>query len=265
MFEAMMALKPNQQRADLMFRLGDLIDFLYPNGKFHWTNQMPNIERTLYVLHNCATVPWMDDQGSLREWRPVAVRSPLIEEATRDTPVYIEVQMPPDARRGHMVIKDIHRETGMKSAAQWNAYHVACFLWDRYGTVSGKLIDTTRPVERRDAQNRLIDPSDKPLVKRNGKPINNPYNSEAIHQLDREPNPEALKRYPILCDTDLIFACFPNTKDTNHRRLLEKARGHWMALEAKGFVSIQKEKNGWRILPTQEHLNFHRALRKSGR
>lgn len=95
-----MALQPNQQRADLMFRLGDLIHFLYPNGKFNWTNQMPHIERALGVLHTYATVPWIDDQGSLREWRPVAVRAPLIDDATRETPIYIQVQMPPDARRG---------------------------------------------------------------------------------------------------------------------------------------------------------------------
>lgn len=263
-FEAMMALQPNQRKADLMFRLGDLIDFLYPNGKFNWTNQMPHIKRALAILHNSATIPWIDDQGSLRRWRPVSVRAPLEANATRDTPVFMDVVMPPDAKSGHMIIKQIHRLVGMKSAAQWNAYHVACFLWDKYGTVKGKLVDPTRPVDRRDTENRLVDATRKPLVNRNGKPIKSPYHKEAIHQLDREPNPDALKRYPILSNEDLILACYPNRYQKRDRsQYLKRAKAHWQALHEAGYVVIHKERAGWRILPPTEHLNAHRALRKS--
>ena len=263
-FEAMMALQPNQQRADLMFRLGDMIDFLYPNRKFHWTNQIPHIKRALGVLHNYATVPWIDDQGSLREWRPVVVRSPLTDEATRDTPIFIEVQMPPDAKRGYMVIKDVHRHIGMKSAAQWNAYHVAAFLWDKYGTVKGKLADPTRPVEKRDDQNRLLDANGKLLVNRNGRAIKSPYHPEAVQQLEREQNWEAIKRYPLLTYNDLILACFPNGYEKRSRRVyLQRAKKHWQHLEDDGIVVIHKERNCWRILPSPEHLNAHRALRKA--
>lgn len=263
-FEAMMALQPNQRRADLMFKLGDLIDFLYPNGKFHWTNQMPHIKRALGVLHTYATVPWIDDQGSLREWRPVAVRAPLMDDATQDTPIYIEVQMPPDARRGHMVIKNIHRKIGMKSAAKWNAYHVAAYLWDKYGTVRGKLVDPTRPIEMRDDQNRLVDATGKPLVNRNGKEIKSSYHREAIKQLEREPNIDTINRYPILTDEDLILACFPNGYNKKGRReYLKRAKAHWQQMEDDGILIIHKELNGWRILPSPEYLNAHRALRKS--
>ena len=265
-FEAMMALQPNQRGADLMFRLGDLIDFLYPNGKFHWTNQMPHIKRALGVLHTYATVPWIDDQGSLREWRPVAVRAPLMDDATQDTPIYIEVQMPPDARRGHMVIKDVHRKIGMKSAAKWNAYHVAAFLWDKYGTVKGKLVDPTRPIEKRDDQNRLVDATGKPLVNRNGKAIKSPYHSEAVRRLDREPNPDAIRRYPVLSSKDLILACFPNGYPADNRRAyLKRAKAHWQQMEDDGILVIHKAQNGWRIQPSSEHLNAHRALRKSAK
>ena len=263
-FEAMMALEPNQQRADLMFRLGDLIDFLYPNRKFHWTNQMPHIKRALGVLHYYATVPWIDDQGSLREWRPVVVRSPLSDEATRDTPIFIEVQMPPDAKRGYMVIKNVHRYIGMKSAAQWNAYHVAAFLWDKYGTMKGNLVDPTRPVEKRDDQNRLLDRNGKPLVNRNGRVIKNPYHPEAVQQLEREPNRDAIKRYPLLTYHDLTLACFPNGYEKGSKRVyLQRAKKHWQHLENDGIVVIHKEKNSWRILPSSEHLNAHRALRNA--
>ena len=265
-FEAMMALQPSQQRADLMFRLGDLIDFLYPNGKFHWTNQMPHIARALGVLHTYATVPWIDDQGSLREWRPVAVRAPLIDEATRETPIYIEVQMPPDAKRGHMVIKDVHRHIGMKSAAQWNAYHIAAYLWDKHGTVNGKLVDPTRPIEKRDHHNRLVDAKGKPLLTRNGKEIKSPYHPEAVRQLDREPNTDAILRYPALSTQDLIQACYPNGYPVKSRReYLQRAKAHWQRLEEGGYIVIHKESYGWRILPSAEHLNAHRALRKASK
>ena len=265
-FEAMMALQPNQHRADLMFRIGDLIDFLYPNGKFHWTNQMPHIARALGVLHTYATVPWIDDQGSIREWRPVAVRAPLIDEATRETPIYIEVQMPPDAKRGHMVIKDIHRKVGMKSAAQWNAYHVAAYLWDKHGTVKGKLVDPTRPIETRDEHNRLVDATGKPLLTRNGKAIQSPYHPEAVRQLEREPNTDAIQRYPVLSTEDLIQACYPNGYPKNNRRkYLQRAKAHWQQLEDDGYIVIHKELNGWRILPSAKHLNAHRALRKASK
>ena len=265
-FEAMMALQPNQHRADLMFRLGDLIDFLYPNGKFHWTNQMPHIERALGVLHTYATVPWIDDQGSLREWRPVAVRAPLIDRATRETPIYIEVQMPPDARRGHIVIKNVHRHISMKSAAQWNAYHIAAYLWDKHGTVKGKLVDPTRPIETRDEHNSLVDATGNPLLTRNGKAINSPYHPEAVRQLEREPNTDAIQRYPVLSNEDLIQACYPNGYRVKSRReYLQRAKAHWQRLEDGGYIVIHKGKNGWRILPSAEHLNAHRALRKASK
>ena len=266
-FEAVMALQPNQHRDDLMFRLGDLINFLYPSGKFNWTNQFPRIENALNVLHSNATIPFIDDTGSIRRWRPVLVRAPLPNDATRDTPVFIDVQMPPDAKQGHIVLKEIHRLLGMQSAAKWNAYHVACYLWDKYGTVNGTLVDPTRPVATRDEKNNLIDPTTgKPLLTRNGKPTKKLYHPEAVHRLPRETNPDNVKRYPVLSFEDLIRACFPNGYPAdNKRKYLQRAKAHWEGLEAKGYIVIHKERTGWRILPPSEHLNAHRAMRKSAK
>ena len=174
--------------------------------------------------------------------------------------------MPPDAKRGHMIIKDIHRLTAQKSAARWNVYHVACYLWDKYGTVKGTIKDPTRPVDRRDEQNRLVDADGRPLVTRNGKAIKTPYHKEAIHQLDREECPENIKRYPVLSNEELIAACFPNSTDTNKRKMLKKAKAHWEALETAGYIVIRKEgRNGWRILPPSEHINAHRAVKKAAK
>ena len=265
-FEAIMALQPNQRREELMIRLGVLIDFLNPDGKFNWTNQIPHIERALNVLHSNATIPFIDDTGSLRRWRPVSVRAEVNKEGmTRETPIFFDVCLPPDAKQGHIILKEIHRGLSKKSAAKWNAYHVACYLWDKYGTVKGKLVDPTRPVERRDGNGKLVDADGKPLISKNGRDIKSPYHKDAVHQLDREPNPNSVKRYKVLSFEDLIRACYPNSTDTNQRRLLKGAKAHWKGLEAEGYIVIHKEGDGWRILPPSEHLNKHRAMRKAGK
>ena len=265
-FEAILALQPNQRRAELMFRLGDLINFLNPDGKFNWTNQLPHIENALNVLHSNATIPFIDDTGSLRRWRPVSVRAEVNKEGmTRETPIFFDVCLPPDAKQGHIILKEIHRGLSKRSAARWNAYHAACYLWDKYGTVKGKLVDPTRPVERRDGNGKLLDADGKPLTSKNGRDIKSPYHKEAVHQLEREPNPDSIKRYPVLSFDDLIRACYPNSTDTNKRRLLKGAKEHWEGLEAEGYIVIHKERNGWRILPPSDHLNAHRAIRKAGK
>lgn len=261
-YEAMMALKPNQRKEELMFRLGDLIDFLYPNGKFQWSNQLPHIERALQTLHISATIPWTDDQGSLRQWRPVTVSAPLPNDANRNTPIFISVIMPPDARQGYMILKKIHRMTGMKSAAQWNAYHVACYLWDKHGTWQGKISDPTKPVERRDEQNRLLGADDKPIVTQRGKEITNLYHTEGVRQLDRETNLESVKKYPVLSWDDLIDACYPNGHPKRSKReYMSRAKKHWESLEKEGYIVIMREPGGWRILPPQDHINAYRALK----
>ena len=62
-----MALQPNQRsRSSLMFRLGDLINFLNPDGKFILDKPVPfmgRIENALNVLHSNATIPFIDDTG----------------------------------------------------------------------------------------------------------------------------------------------------------------------------------------------------------
>lgn len=265
-FEAIMALKPNQRREELMFRLGDLIEFLYPNGKFQWSNQLPHIARALRTLHISATIPWVDDQGSLREWRPVTVKSPLPADAHRDTPVFIDVVMPPDTKQGYMILKKIHRMLGMKSAAQWNAYHVACYLWDKFGTWEGRMFDPTKPVERRDERNKIVDGSRKPIVTQRGKELTNLYHKEAVKQLERETNLESVKKYPVLSWDDLLKACYPNGYPENNKGIyLNRAKKHWENLEVAGHIVIVKERAGWRILPPSEHVNAHRAVRTASK
>ena len=264
-FEALMALEPNQQQVDMVFRLGDLIRYLYPDGKFHRTNQLPYIINALEVLHFHATVPWRDDQGDLRRWRPVYVKSPLEINSKNETPVLMRVEMPPDAKQGIAVDKQIMRELGKSSAPQFNAYLTAAWIWDKYGTHRGKIIDPTRPVERRNSENALVNENGKPFINPHGKEITNLYDTHAVKQAEREPNPDAIKRYPILSDEDLIYACFPNTTTQNYRLLLQRAKAHWTALEKADIVRIERLTQGWRILPGASHIERYRGVKETRR
>ena len=262
-FEVLMALEPNQRQVNLMFRLGDLIGYLYPDGKFNRTNQLPYIINALEVLHFYATVPWIDDQGSLRRWRPVVVKSPLEIDSTNETPVFMSVDLPPDATQGYLIIKDIHRRLGKTSAPKLNAYHTAAWLWDKHGTVGGKLIPPTKPIEHRDNQNNLLDRAERQIVDSRGKTISNLYDKAAVRQLEREDNPDVIQRYPVLSDEDLILACMPNGYKGNRRVVLSRAKEYWTELEKAGVFTIRKERDGWRILPSERHWQTHRAVKEA--
>ena len=259
-FEALMALEPNQHKADIMFRLGDLITYLYPNGKFNRTNQLPYIINALETLHFYATVPWRDDQGDLRRWRPVHVKTPIDLSAKNDTPVYISVDMPPDIKQGMLVEKEVVRKLGKKSSPIFNAYLTAAWLWDEYGTHKGKIADPTRPAVNRNDDGVIVNSTGKPIYTERGGKTKNPYSPAVVKQLEREPNPNAISRYPILNNEELIYACFPNSTTKQTSQLLSRAKKAWTELEKMGIVRIERLRRGWRIMPSEKHITTYRGV-----
>ena len=262
LYESIMALEPHEWASDIAFRLGDLIKYLNPDGKFHRANQLPYIINALETLHNDATLPWIDDTGEMRKWRPVWVKTPLSMDSKNDAPVHMRVEMPPDAQQGYMILKHIHRLLGKKSGPQFNAYHTISWIWDKHATVLGKLIDPTRPIDRRNEKGEIVGADGKPILTARGKPITNLYHDKVIAQGEREDNPAA-DRYPVLSRNDLIAACMPKATDTNPRRLWEKAKAYWEGMEAEGIIRIKRERTGWRIFPSQEHLAAYRGVSAS--
>lgn len=256
-FEALMALEPKQTQANISFALGDLIKYLYPDGKFHRTNQLPYILNALDVLHFYATVPFQQVSGTLGKWRPVVVRNVLNTSSKNDALIFLDVSLPPDAQQGMLVEKQVLRMLGKKSAPQFSAYLSACALWDKYGTAKGKLIDPTRPITNRNTDGYLMDAKGNELRGTDGKRIKNPYSPNAITQLEREPNPSRTK-YPILSNDDLIKAC--NLGQTNPRTAWKRAQKHWTQMEMDGIVSIERFKEGWRIMPSENHMKSYRAM-----
>lgn len=258
-FEALMALEPSDIKMDISFTLGDLIHYLYPDGKFHRTNQLPHIINALEILHTYATVPFRQDNGDIGRWRPVVVRNVISKDSKNDTRILLDVRLPPDAQQGMLVEKQIMRLLGKKSAPQFSAYLSACYLWDKYGTQGGKLIDPSRPIESRNTEGYLIDANGNELRGRDGKRITNPYQSDAIAQLGREPNPSRT-HYPILSYDDLMKACNFSETSSNRYRDLKRAKEYWTQLEKEGIVSIDRFREGWRIMPSDKHMKTYRAM-----
>ena len=80
------------------------------------------------------------------------------------------VEMPPDARQGYMILKHTHRLLGKKSGPQFNAYHTISWIWDKHATVQGKLIDPTRPIDRRNEKGEIVGADGKAILTARGKP-----------------------------------------------------------------------------------------------
>ena len=262
LFEVIMALRTGDKAPIISIPLGDIIHYLNPDGKFHRKNQLKYITDGINLLDRAA-VPWYDTElKKERLWKFLSVTTPIKHEDSNDTRVFFGVSIPPDTHQGYMIQKEIHRRLGKESAARFHAYHTVCYLWDKYGTHRGKLIDPTKPIETRNEKGELIHPVTKDLLlTERGKPMRNLYDTQAVKQLPRTDSPEAINRYPLLSNEDLIKACYPNGyTQTSRRIILKRSKAHWEALEKDGYIVIHREQNGWRILPPNNHLSTHRAV-----
>ena len=264
-FEAMMALDPKETQVDIHFKLGDLLRYLNPDGKYNRTNHLPHVLQGLHSLH-FLRIPYRsnpDKPSTEVDWIPVLPRTVPNLKSGDDASIILEVKLPPDARGGMMVEKDILRLTGKKSSAKFNAYLTACWIFDRHGTTPKGIIDPTKPAVNRDDEGYLIDALGNRIFDDQGKSIKSEYHKSAVKILGREPNP-ARKRYPILSFEDLTRACFPKGYSPKSRReYLRRAKQAWDALETDGIVRIEKFRHGWRILPSDSHIGRYRALQKN--
>ena len=264
-FEAMMALDPKQTQVDIRFKLGDLLRYLNPDGKYNRTNHLPHVLQGLHSLH-FLRIPYRsnpDKPSTEVDWIPVLPRTVPNLKSGNDASIILEVKLPPDARSGMMVEKDILRLTGKKSSAKFNAYLTACWIFDRYGTTPKGIVDPTKPAAQRDTEGYLTDGNGKRIFDDRGKPIKDRYHAKNIAAGERTEN-EARARYPILSFEDLTRACFPKGFDRKKRSTYQKrALQAWEGLQADNILRIEKYQNGWRILPSESHIGRYRALQKN--
>ena len=230
--EAILALGPGHRKERVKITLGDLVNFLNPDGKFHRTNQLPYIVQAIYGLNTLAAVKWRKGW-----WLPVVARSYPEMTSDRDFPIVLDVELPDNATQGPMALKEPLRMTGKRSLPQFNAYLSAVDVWDRYGTQGGRITDPTRPVDYK----------------------------QPGGERERDPKTD---EYPIFSNLDLMTACYPNlnfeSMPRNQKRAyLARAKAAWEKVKKRGYVEIEKVDNvGWRILPTEDHAATYRALKK---
>ena len=265
-FESIMALEPKETETTIRFKLGNLLRFLNPNSKYHRTRHLSYVLQGLHSLY-FLRIPYREnpDKPSTEvDWIPVLPRTVPNQQSGDDASIILELKLPPDARSGMMVEKDILRLTGKRSSPQFNAYLAACWIFDRFGTMGKGIISTTRPVEMRDADGYLVNAHGQKIYDSRGKPIKNLYHPTAVKELDRILN-DARGNYPILSFDDLTRACFPKGFDSSKRATYRKrALDTWDSLHTEGIVRIETHQNGWRIMPSESHTGLYRAVQKQG-
>ena len=263
-FEAVMALAPNETQTALHFRLGDLLQYLNPGGKYNRTNHLPRVLRGLRFLY-FLRIPYRENPkkpSTEVDWIPVLPRTVPNPQSGDDASIILEVKLPPDAKGGMMVEKDILRLTGKYSSARFNAYLTACWLFDKYGTNPKGIIDPTKPVEHRDNKGYLLTATGDRVLDNNGRPIKNLYHKVAVASLERVDN-ETRKRYPVIPFEELTRACFPKGFDSKQTaKYRKRALKAWNVLADEGILRIEKFEYGWRIMPSESHIGRYRAVKK---
>ena len=268
--EFIMALTPSETKATLLVTLGELIDYLYPPEhrgktvkKAYYKMKVADGLRRLFD----ATIQYTEWNGSTGLWILVRPKNLPDRSSSYDFPIYADVELPRDATQGYMIVKDISRQLSMKTAGGFHAYDAACYLFDRYATRDGKLVYTTRPdpnkIKRND-RDELLDANGKVYRSKNGKPIKSIYHTDVVHKLERVPSEEGLKKYPVIHKRDLIRACYPAGHNLTEKETWKRAKAFWHKLESYNIIEIDKVTSvSWRILPSNQTLANHNALRKA--
>ena len=65
-----------------------------------------------------------------------------------------------------------------------------------------------------------------------------------------------------MTNSDLIKACNLQ-KHKNQWEALRRAKSYWTALESNNYVKIERFREGWRIMPSDKHIQAYRAVSKA--
>ena len=280
-FELLMAvpLEAREYRSDLSISLRDLRDWLYPaiersNGQikssYERRKHLHLIQRAIRETHNLSVEVIPEGEKASVLWQPVTARA--IPNGDLDSVARFEILMPPGSNRGALVDRHEARILGLNSAIHYRAYISLCYFWDYYGkTENGKrLIKSTRPIVARNAQGLIVNKAGEVIVNQTGKPVSlwkqgvlldaNGRPTDLKHAA-REVNPNALSRYPVLSDDDILDLCYSladSTTVTGNTRLqrLHRAKIALLQMEKEGYVIVVEDavstagdRKGWQILP----------------
>ena len=187
-------------------------------------------------------------------WRLVGVTA-LPTAATRpDDPAVFRVEHLPGSERGPMIDRDTLRRFGTVSAPAWRAYLRLAYLWDRAKAQNGgRRIYATRPKVERARDGVLLDRTDRPVTRKDGRPVRDWSDARAVRLYGPDGNPLAERnpqadRVPVLGPDDLVRLAYGDDLDTDRRKRLMRARATLAVMEAAGAVVIEPDGDGARLL-----------------
>ena len=271
--EAFFPIEKGELEVELKFDLGMLLRAYHPD----LTEEQLTSNRGKYlkfIIEGLAQVQYLGweytENGKTGIWVPVKMPDNFMPsiKSTDDFAIRITVSLPEQQYYNGMAIEKFPlRLTGKRSLPQRNALRASYWIFDHYGTTKKwGLADPKKPkVEGRDETDGALLKDGKRLFDSRGKPLKNPYHREAVPLLGREENPAAVNRYPILSEKDLLFACYPlGCPQGERKKYIKRSKTHFSALETEGFIEIDRAPpDGWRILPSKQHIRAHRGLRRA--
>ena len=245
----------------------DLFSMVYPATP-RWQNAKGDtLLRGLFNL-DAARVRWRGDAGG--GLYPLVEVYRLPTSARPGEPLAFLSHLPPGSRQGPQVDRMVLRILAAKSARLHRMMLVAYCLYDRYGTVNGRLIAPTRPVVDRHAAGYIVDTRGKVVTER-GVPTRRATHRRAVQTGERERNPET-DRYPWLEGRDLILTSYRTVADTAAARRDQRRHVHEdaTALRDAGRLDFEEEyrtpRHGGprelvalRLLPSAAHVETHAA------
>ena len=256
--------------------MGELASGVWPSTKYVPKRHGPMLVRDLRIVHN-GKVAWSDGEyDALRVL--VAVRD-WPRSYHRDARIAFDVRLPPGSRQGPQIDRNAVRMTWFSYRHNRLLLTVYC-LFDKYGTVNGRMVAPTVPVVHTDQAGYVVDVRGK-VVTENKKPTRRVTHPHAVQTGDRKPNPEALTKYPVLTGRDLILTGYPLVADTPKRRHDQRQRVLLSAAVDLANPIIDLPKHGatdrrlpallraeilrdgstvgLQIMPTDEYLTAHAA------
>ena len=276
-YEVLMSvpLHERERVSNLRISLREIRDWLYPQREhqrqstYQPSKHFSLIERSLGEIHNMRF--WVTPRGETAPvpWQPINARA--FPGPDLDSRARFEVLLPPGSDRGALVDRRVMREVGARSATEFRAYLSLCYTWDRYGlSRRGKrLIRSTRPVVARDDSGFILNRQGEKILVRGapiktwtaGTPLDDDGRPTSLGAARRELNPDALNRYPVMTDEDLLMLCYHDGENEalsssarrDRRRAARKTirkladSGHCIIVE--GQTSTDGLRHGWKVLP----------------
>ena len=265
-FEGVMMLNPKQHKGAFEKSLGELVADLHPETDRIQKRDINRVVKGTYLLDQIR-IPYVDPVGGPGRFKPIRAWNEPAHGANKDFLVKFYVEFPSDDKGGMLVIKSILRRLGQVSPSQLNAYLAACWIFNRHGrSPKNVLIDPTMPDpdSARNERGVLLHPeTHRPILDDKGKGVKDIYYPAAVKVLDRVGRDEA-SAYPVLSFDELTRACYPGVdlNKTNKAKYHQDAMHAWDELEQRGIIRVIRHADGYQILPSSEHLNLHRAIRK---